>query len=357
MEVIRRIAQRAQRYTYYKLLHDLEKIGCHGPRNLKVRPLAAKVFPARDIYDVRLPDADEGGDARAEVVAWFGGLYGVDSPLPMYFDDIIEEDSQRGRSLKLLLELVGGRFYQMLYEIWSRMAPMFCGEEALDGQVRRPVLSMCGLGHMKGARVNMVVGAAYLAQGLRTRWGLEAMLNSVLGIPVAVHEFDAARVNLRDSERTRLGNRSTAVLGRSFRATPYRESIATHIRIVCGPLERDAYVSMLPGGELHRVLTYLAFRYLPTDLEYRLELVLAASAVRDLDFGLGSRYLRLGATTVLGANRIRRNLHIVRDGVSTASRPAELRKVIAFIESREDDAMTQAEVVNHGETSPSVKSA
>lgn len=359
MDLSARIATHARTYTYYKLLHDLERLGCYGPERLKVRPAGSRMFPARDICDVHLEgvDGSTGELPKADVVVSFGGLYGVDSPLPMYFDDILDEDSPASANLRGLLSLVGNRFYHLLYEIWSRMAPMFCAEQALENYVRKPALSICGLGHLKGARINVLAGAAFLVQGMRNRWGLAAMLESFLGAPVDVVDFDPARVPLRDRERTRLGDADTAVLGRTFRATPYRDTFTTHVRVVCGPLGCEKYIGLLPGGELHSILSYLTFRYLPADLEYRVELVLAADAVKELRFQLKPGLLRLGATTVLGASRIRREIRIIREGISLASRPEQLREIIEFIESRGPVRSTGTRNEQDGEAIASLKSA
>jgi len=289
--------------------------------------------------------------------AWFGGLYGVDSPLPMYFDEVLDRETPGATNLKRLLTLVGNRFYHLLYEVWSRMAPMFCSEKALEDYVRKPVLSICGLGHLRRARINVLAGAAYLVQGMPNRWGLASMLGYFLQVPVDVRQFDAARVPLRDGDKTRLGNPNTAVLGKSFRATDYRKTFATHIRIICGPLDREQYLSLLPGGELHAVLTYLTHRYLPIDLEYRIELVLAAHAVKGMHFRLARGWLRLGATTVLGAERLVRTIRILREGVSPASNPEELHEIIEFIESTGQADAPGARNRNHGETESSLKSA
>jgi len=356
MELSALIAAHAGRYTYYKLLHDLEKLGFSGPERLAVRPLPSRAFPARDIHDVQLEVGDSGATPTADVVVTFGGLYGVDSPLPMYFDDILDEDGPASKNLRRLLALVGNRYYQMLYEIWSRMAPMFCGEQALENYVRKPVLSICGLGHLRRARINVLTGAPFLVQGMRNRCGLAAMLTRYLRVPVEVNDFDPARVPLHDRERTRLGNRNTAVLGRSFRATPYRETFATHIRVVCGPLDGKRYVDLLPGGELHAVLSYMAFRYIPDDLEYRLELVLSARAAKDMSFELKRGKLRLGATTMLGASRMGRDVRIVREGISLASRPERLQEIIDHIESLDTVQLSTGED-HDGETVASLKSA
>lgn len=341
MELRSRIITHIKKYTFYKLLHDLERLGFHGPKRLSVRPVASQMFPARDIYGIHLENGAGGSEgktvesSKAEVEAWFGGLYGVDSPLPMYFDDILNEDSAAGKNLGRLLMLVGNRFYHLLYEIWSRTAPMFCSEEALKDYVRKPVLSICGLGHLRRTRTNMLSAAAYLVQGLRNRWGLETMLTHFLHVPVEVREFEPSRVPLRDDEKTQLGNPRTSVLGRQFRATPYRETFATHVRIVCGPLETEQYLSLLPGGERYAVLVYLAFRYFPVDLEYHLELVLAAHSVKDMRFELRQGRSRLGATTVLGSGRIGRALSILREGVSPSSNPEELNNIIDLIECKD----------------------
>jgi type VI secretion system protein ImpH len=341
VELRSRILAHAKKYTYYKLLHDLEKLGCRGPESLTIRPVASRVFPARDVYELNLQnggvaDGEAGSTQdKAEVVAWFGGLYGVDSPLPLYFDDILEEDSPRGENLRRLLTLVGNRFYHLFYEIWSRMAPLFCSEEALEDYVRKPVLSICGVGHLGKSRINVLAGSPYLVQRMRNRWGLSAMLNHFLEVPVDVREFDPARVPLRQRDRTRLGDPDTAVLGRNLRATPYRETFATHVRIVCGPLDSEEYRSLLPGGERYVVLTYMAFRYFPDDLEYRLELVLAAHSFKDVRFWLKRGDVRLGATTVLGTGRTEHSLRIVREGVSPASRPEALREVVNYVESKD----------------------
>jgi len=316
------------RCTFFKLLYELERLGYVGPRRLTIHPLASNVFPARDIHAVVFDDKAD----RSDVIAWFGGLFGVDSPLPSYFDDILAEETPRAAALESLLVLVGNRFYHLLHEIWSRMSPIFASEEAVQECVRQPALSLCGLEHLREARFDALATVPYIAQGMHSRWGLKGLLEEYLNVSISVREFEHVEIPIRDNERTRLGNGSTAVLGRSFRSLPVRESCTTHIRVICGPLSLDAYTDLLKGGILYEWFAYLLHRYLPEDLEYRVELVLSAKENGKLSFVLGDKLTRLGATTVIRKGLWDRPTRITREGLSLSNQPELMRSIVSKIE-------------------------
>ncbi len=347
------IQSKGKSYTFFKLMHDLEALGYVGPRGVKIKPLSSRVFPARDIHSLSIsekpassgntdntsepeyPDHQPQSAGSAEVTAWFGGLYGVDSPLPDYFDTLVEshneDDEDRGKNLKAFLDLVSSRSYHQLYEIWKRLTPIFADNESLSECVRKPILSLCGLGHLKDTQADLVNFGPYMNQGMRNKWGLEHVIRRFLKIDVEVHEFEPARVYLSDMEKTRLG-KSSSILGKTFRAVPYRETFATHIRVVCKGLVYEEYLDFLPGGHKQKLLSYLLFRYLPADVEYKLELILKKSEVHQVKFKLDSQNMRLGATTMIQRGDYGKDLRITREGLSVSTQPAAIQKIVEEVE-------------------------
>lgn len=111
---------KVQNENFFKLMHELFE--AHHPdqeftvlatqRKLTLKGRASLKFPVRDVAQVDVVE-DE-----LIVTCEFMGLYGVDSPLPFYFNDLSLR-SDDGESLRAFLDVLNHRIYVLYYLAWQ----------------------------------------------------------------------------------------------------------------------------------------------------------------------------------------------------------------------------------------------
>jgi type VI secretion system protein ImpH len=98
---------------------------------IRFRPDPAMVFPPADVRSVTL---DEDG---AEVTATFMGLYGVASPLPVYFYEDLATEAESTLPLRHFLDIFNPRLYSYFYRAWKKYRPSSPDAPARDDSTAR----------------------------------------------------------------------------------------------------------------------------------------------------------------------------------------------------------------------------
>lgn len=86
-------------------------------KKLSIKPCINMRFPVRDVLEV-ITDPDE-----ITVVCQFMGLYGVDSPLPMYFNEMCLRNDEFGQALRGFLDVFNHRNYALYFLSWLCFYP------------------------------------------------------------------------------------------------------------------------------------------------------------------------------------------------------------------------------------------
>jgi type VI secretion system protein ImpG len=246
-------------------------------RNLiKVRPKLSLDFPAADVDTV-----ERTSDSGLLVTATFGGLCGVDSPLPTFeTEDLFDDESNDRTAARDFLDINHQRLYYLYATSWSKYRTLIrIVEEGDPAEIQR---AWCLLG-MGEKELSELVPHSFpflrysglFARLTRPVSALEAMLKDALGIE-RIEIIQCARrvVPIPEEQQMRLdsGNNTLdvdAVLG------PDVEDWMGKMIIRAGPLDWEQYTALLPGTPLHNLMTLLVHLYLPHPLVLELELVLA----------------------------------------------------------------------------------
>lgn len=208
---------------------------------------AALSFAAAEITGIER-ETDLLGRPRLRVQTPVLGLYGVGSPLPAYYSEMVLHQGD-GSLVRGVLDLIQHRLLSLLHRALMRHRPV--GD---DGTMAQRVAAMLGLEHGAIGGVSATALAAYagiLAQGGRTADGMERVLAHWLGAPCRVEPCSGRWTPLSDDQRTRIGSANSR-LGQDAVAGSRVFSRATSFRVELGPVRWDEADDYRPGGARHR---------------------------------------------------------------------------------------------------------
>ena len=306
-------------YNYFQLLRLIEQglpNGQHLGLNtlpaqepLRVLPEPSLRFPGAEIssYGVAAP--------RGELPAWqppwqemrvtFGGLYGVQSPLPYHFLDDIARKAPGAEVLAAFLDIFNHRFYLLQYQAWKkyRYAQQFQAS-GMD-RISQCLLGLGGFalaGSAGRTRLPLAHLLAYLgpfSQRVRNAEGLRSIVCEYLGSrEVRVEQLAPHWVTL--DARASLASRErggTLALGDNVVLGKRVLDPAAKLRVCIGPLSVQRFFECMPGGKEHDDLVALIRLYLGAHIEFDLRLQLLTEGLPPAQLRRGG--LRLGWTTVL----------------------------------------------------------
>ncbi len=275
-----------------RLLEDLypqaPPLGGEGPaaeEKVHLRPHRGLGFPPAEVHSIQHLRASWQAPAgeRWLVTQTLMGLYGVNSPLPSYFAEMVAQAYQDPDPLRDFLDLFNHRMLSLYHRAWKK--------HRLATQVDptgpdRFTLALCALlGHQEVpsdqqwevAPTRLVRYCGLLGAGPRPPGGLETLLADYFGLEgVEVIPFHRRRLRLPPRDRTRLGARQgqhhrlgqSALLGESIRDS------AGQFLLRLGPLDLATFRRLQPGSPAFRELLFLVRLYTRGRLEFVLELVL-----------------------------------------------------------------------------------
>jgi type VI secretion system protein ImpH len=280
-------------------------------------------FPATDVSRIEKKSDDHAREItqRAETVKMvltFMGLYGVNSPLPSYFSEVIatlgdesDEPQAQGeedgiRALRSFLDMFNHRIYSLLYRSWKKYRYNLQFEADGEDDFSQYMLSLIGLGSpalqdlvgVEPFRLISYVGI--LGQRKRCAASLEQLLSDYFGgIDTRVTEFMPRWVPIPKEYQACLGGGGAQLrLGEISTIGDKIRDLAGKFRVVLAPMKFEPFRRLLPGGndsqELYRLIRF----YAPDQLSFDVKLLLDKDEVPPLQLGTG--LAQLGWTSWLG---------------------------------------------------------
>ncbi len=244
----------------------------------------------------------------------FFGLFGPNGPLPLHMTEYARERllHHDDATLARFADLFHHRLLLLFYRAWSQAQPTAGLDRPGEDRFGDFVGSLIGIGTpaLRGRDAApdhaKLFFAGALSRQVRHADGLATLLSGYLRRPVRVEQFVGAWLPLPPSERTRVGRSIAgrpnisarlgggAVLGRSVWDRQH------NIRLHIGPLSRDGFESLLPGGRALAAVSALVEQYLGQEFGWDLRLTLDKPDVEPTRPG---QHGRLGWTTWLGRPR------------------------------------------------------
>jgi len=285
------LVDEGQDYSFLQVLRLIRAAGAVST----VTPRLSLAFPAADVAGVERTDE---GDFR--VFANFLGLYGTSSPLPAFYTEELNDEASHDRSVRRdFLDIVHRRLYELYFECWRKYR-IWNGVVEGDEALLERLFALVGLAEpelresLEGIDPVALIRYASLFGGQgRSAAGLQTLLRDALGgLSVSVEQCVAQAVKINADERLGIGV-SGCILGENAVLGEEVADLMGKFRLRIGPLGKEDYESLLPGGALHKKVVTLVDLYVSEPLEYDLELILREDEVETICLG-GTGSARLG---------------------------------------------------------------
>jgi type VI secretion system protein ImpH len=310
-----RLREKPYAHDFYFTLRKLESLFRDKPRTgTAARPQDEPVRMGQDVSLAFAPAAitafeTASASSPPRLLQRFFGFLGPNGALPTHLTEFTRERilHHGDRTIARFLDLFHHRFLSLFYRAWAQAQPTVSFDRPRDDRFADYVGSLVGVGspalHGRDASGDHVklYFSGWLNRQIRNPDGLASILRGYFQLPVRVENFVGHWMKLPESERTRLGLRSSgsqlgvgAVIGASVWDRQHK------LRVHFGPLELAEYESLLPSGDGLPSLVSLLRQYLCFEYEWDARLSLKAEAVPRAQLG---RFGRLGWTTWIGSYR------------------------------------------------------
>ncbi|MBD3183747.1 type VI secretion system baseplate subunit TssG [Candidatus Poribacteria bacterium] len=330
--VVNRLFQKGHRFSFFQAVSLLEKLykdaahpGEEGPLNqekIRFHASSRQSFPASDISKVEHIQRDDRDYVR--MILNFMGLYGVDSPLPTYFSEIIsrvpdedvdteeepDEEESGIKALRKFLDIFDHRIYSLFYRSWMKYRYHLQFEPEAKDNYSRYLLSFLGLGTQDSQRIfgkkisRLIAYSGIMSQNTRCADGLAGFLSEYYyGVEVEILEFIPQWISIPDQYRARLNSRQPLILGEDTTIGHQIMDYNNKFRVVLGPISFEMLIKFLPGKRNFRELCNLIYLYTSRKLSFDVQFVMKKTEVPPLQLkSEDDREInaQLGLTTWLG---------------------------------------------------------
>jgi type VI secretion system protein ImpH len=288
------------------MFRDLPRFGeamRPGDEPLRIGQEPSTAFASSALRAFRRPE--DGLPGR--LLVSFLGMFGPRGSLPLHLTEYARDRLRNSgdRTLVSFIDLFHHRMLLLFHRAWSRAQPTASHDRRKESRFSLYVGSTFGLA-LSALRERDAIPdraklqyAAWLSAPAPNAAGLEAIVGDYFGLQVAVEEFVGEWLDLPDGGRWRLGeSRETSSLGRSSVLGARVWQCDHKFRLVLGPLRRDTFQRMLPGGPSLEKLVGLVQAYVGDVLNWDVRLMLHPGESEQLELARGSR---LGWNARLGS--------------------------------------------------------
>jgi len=237
------------------------------------------------------------------------GLLGPNGVLPLHITEYARERATHHSdfALQRFLDMLTHRFALLFYRAWAEAQPTVTLDRPGNKTLFNRLGALVGIGlstlQDRDALpdASKVYFAGRLARQTRDADGLLAWCRCEFDVPVAIEQWCGHWLPLDPQERSRLGRRGGATLGRSAVLGARVWDVQHKFRIVMGPLRADQYRRFLPGSPDLARLQALVRHWVGIEFDWDLNLILRRDEVPA--FALGDRGMPLGHASWVGRYR------------------------------------------------------
>jgi type VI secretion system protein ImpH len=224
------------------------------------------------------------GKRPARLVNRFFGLFGPHGPLPLHLTEYARDRyrNHRDRTFVAFVDMLTHRMMSLFYRAWAvgQPAPSFDRD---DDPMARKVAAISGyhadslLGRDALPDLARLYYSGFYAQSSRSPEGLVAIVQSFFDVPVEIEEFIGSWLVLEPDDRWQLGKGGG--LGQSSNLGEKVWTRADKFRLRIGPVGREQYERLLPGGESLDRLRAAVRNYMGDALDWDVNLILKGDEV------------------------------------------------------------------------------
>jgi type VI secretion system protein ImpH len=303
MSELTQLRDEPHRFSLFAALRLLERVHADRPRFGESRRasedavrLAQPPFLTFVPTEIVGLQAREGGLPRLEQYTF--GQFGPNGPLPLHFTEIAYERQRQlnDPTFSDFVNFIQHRLIALFYRAWAESDPATCRDRPDSDRFELYVGSLLGLGFASSAARDAVLDQAKLSRAAqfgahaRSAEGLQDVLASYFELPIEVHSFAPAWLEIPPSCYTRLGRASeNAQLGLGTMLGSASWQSQHQFAITLGPVPLVTFEQFLPGTQGLREFAALVRLYTNDEWSWLLRLRLAAQEVPPLRLGLGAR--------------------------------------------------------------------
>jgi type VI secretion system protein ImpH len=244
-------------------------------RAIRIRPNLAWNTPAQEIVSI---EKSETPHALYRLTVTFLELYGVGSPLPMFYtQDLLREQLKSCSANREFLDVFNGVLYEIFFDIWKKYHLSYRLFESPDPALWEQLFCTCGMGNgvvrQKLSHPQAQIAFSGLtSRPMRTAEGLRVILADILGnVPVAIDQCVTRRAPIPDAQRVRLGVSSTTLGDDAHIGIQIQERMGS-FRVLIGPLPADRLEQFLPGTPTMSMIAELIRVYVNQPLRWDIEI-------------------------------------------------------------------------------------
>lgn len=300
------------RVDFYQALRRIESAHPHLPRlGEALRPVDEPVRlgqPAElDFAPASLHSVSPSHAGVPRLMQRVFGLLGSNGALPLHLTEFTRERAMHHSDpvLQRFLDMLTHRFTLLFYRAWAEAQPALSLDRAGDKKFVNRLGALVGIGLPSLQDRDELPDASKLhfsgrlSRQVRDADGLQAWCSSEFAVPLRVEQWCGHWMPLARAERSRLGQRAGATLGRSAVLGASVWDVQHKFRITLGPLSLAQYRRFLPGGADLLRLRAMVRHWLGLEFAWDVRLILARQEVPRGQLG-GRGAQGLGHTSWLG---------------------------------------------------------
>lgn len=307
-------------YGFYQAIRRLECVYRDKPRVGKsARPKDDPIrfgqppslaFPSSTIASFKL--GEKGRPPKMGVN--FFGVFGPNGPLPNHLTEyahsrIVNHDDP---TFAAFADVFHHRMLSLFYRAWANTQPTVSYDRPEKDEFAKYVGSLFGIAmpsyrerDMLQDRVKLYY-SGILSNQVKNAEGLRAIVQDFFEMHTEIEEFVAHWMDLPSECQLLLGvTPDTCTLGVNAAIGHKAWECQQNFRIVLGPLNREQYLKMLPGGEGLKRLKAVVRNYVGDELAWDVKLVMKKEHMPSLKLGITGK---LGWTSRIWSQSIEKDV-------------------------------------------------
>jgi len=315
-------APRRRRSDFFQLVRRIDAMRPDRPR-IGESPVIGDdpvLFgqPASLVFATSTIDSIDLGEGPPTIFINAFGLLGPNGPMPLAFTEYAHERTlnHNDPTLNDFTDVLTHRLTSLFYRAWASGQPAVSHDRPHDDAFAawlRAVAGEIAEGEPEDTEgkpplSDRLYFAGWLSRRTRSAEGLAAIIGERFDIPVRVAEFIPSWTPCERDEELRLGRGSPfAQLGHGAMLGTRAPDRSTAVRLTLGPLPREMYERLTPGGDLRRQVDAWIAHYTGGEVVCEVQLMLKREETPAICIGapLGAADegspTRLGWTTWLGS--------------------------------------------------------
>jgi type VI secretion system protein ImpH len=244
----------------------------------------------------------------------FFGVFGPNGPLPLHLTEYAHSRivNYNDPTFSAFADIFHHRMLALFYRAWANAQPTVSYDRPDSDQFAKYVGALFGIGmpafrnqDSVQDRIKLYYSGLLSAQNKNSD-GLRAIISDFFKMNADIEQFVGHWIDLPPECRLRLGiTRETCTLGVNAAIGRKAWECQQNFRVVLGPLSREQYLKMLPGGESLKRLKDIIRNYVGDELAWDVKLVMQKEHMPSLKMGITGK---LGWTSRIWSKTIEKDV-------------------------------------------------